>query len=74
MVLSLLAAPLFIFFLVSVWGVVRILSVTLENGSVLLTLASIVNALIPVLLALSVLAVPVGIVFAIYFYLRRNEN
>jgi len=69
--LSLLTPPAFLFVIVSIWGLVNLLSETFESESMLF---SIVNAFVPILVGLSVLAMPVGIVFAIYFYLRRNEN
>jgi len=68
---SLVIPPAFLFIIVSIWGLVNILSATFESES---TFFAVVNLLVPILVGLSVLAMPVGIVFAIYFYLRRNEK
>jgi uncharacterized membrane protein YvbJ len=68
---SLLIPPVFIFIIISIWGLANVLSATFDNEPAVFT---IVNLLVPILVGLSVLAIPVGIVFAIYFYLRRNEN
>ena len=69
--LSLLVPPALLFILLSIWGIVNVLSATFDSGKTFIT---IVNSLMPILIGLSVPAIPVGVVFAIYFYLQRGES
>lgn len=65
---SLLTPIASLFLLVTFWGVMNLLSETM-NG--MYSLVDMIGAIIPVLIGLSVLSIPIGVVFAIYFYLNK---